>query len=594
MAIRTYDILLDSYNSTMPEPIVGRQGDKNGAVTLHVTITDRGTAVDLTGQTVNLMAETAKGTAVVADNNGVTVTNATDGKFDYAIPNALWSESGKITRAYFSLNDANGQQTTYDLIFIVKKAVDISQKHADDYISIIDGTLRSLKEKIDAMNTDVQTVLNAYNQGDFYNKSETDDKIDVAVDDFYNKKYIDAKPFMQYKDTAGTLTTAATNNGTTIHPRTEWLGLTDMPAKTDFGVEGETKYVAHRGNNRVFPENSLPAFRTVTRHWGIETDTSVTKDGYWVIMHDDTVDRMTNGSGAIKDLTLAQIQSLKIDNGSNISSLSDSDLVVPTVEQYFSICRSNGRGAFLEIKTADYTSQNYDDLATLIYRFGMDTSITLISFSLGALQEMKKRIPYVNVSFIVRTYSDDDANKASQLGVNSGIDVGNYSTITADNVSYAHAKGLKVGVWTPSDDSNRDKFNSLAIDYVTTNSLSGNLRYSTLSTYDSDGGWVAGDFSSEENHVEEIQPGKIFILLNVTSGNTESETRICKLPDWAVPMQHSIWCPATARTSDGVQAATVNVRGKGTKTGNEGYVVTGLGVLPKWTYMSTVYSTFGF
>lgn len=174
MAIRTYDILLDSYNSTMPEPIVGRQGDKNGAVTLHVTITDRGTAVDLTGQTVNLIAETAKGTAVVADNAGVTLTDAVNGKFDYAIPNALWSESGKITKAYFSLNDTDGQQTTYDLIFIVKKAIDTSQDKADDYITIIDGTIRDLKTKVDAIYTD-------YQSGNFYNKSETDSKDSVTL-----------------------------------------------------------------------------------------------------------------------------------------------------------------------------------------------------------------------------------------------------------------------------------------------------------------------------------------------------------------------------------------------------------------------------
>lgn len=574
MAIRTYGILLDSYNSTMPEPIVGRQGDKNGAVTLHVTITDRGTAVDLTGQTVNLIAETAQGTAVVADNAGVTLTDAVNGKFDYAIPNALWSEAGKITKAYFSLNDNDGQETTYDLIFMVKAAVDVTQDKADDYITVIDGTIRDLQSKVDAMNTDVQTILNAYNQGDFYSRDD-----------------IDTKPYMQYKDTEGTLTTAATNDGTTIHPRTEWLGLTDMPTKTDFGIEGETRYVAHRGNNTVFPENSLPAFRTVTRHWGIETDTSVTKDGYWVIMHDDTVDRMTNGTGAIKDLTLAEIQALRIDSGPNVSSLSDSELVVPTVEQYFSICRSTGRGAFLEIKTADYTSQNYDTLATLIYRFGMDTSVTLISFSLSALQEMKKRIPYVNVSLIVSTYSDASAITASKLGINSGIDVGNYSTITSANVSYAHDKGLKVGVWTPSDDSNRDKFNSLAIDYVTTNSLSGNLRYAALSTAGSGGGWVANSVSTEENHVEEIQPGKILIILNVKDGDTASNTTICRLPDWAVPMSHSIWSPATARTSDSVQAATVNIRSR-IDPDHSGEVVTGLGTLSRWTYMSAIYSVF--
>lgn len=183
MAIRTYDILLDSYNSTIPEPIVGRQGDKNGAVTLHVTITDRGTAVDLTGKTVNLMAETANGTAVVADNAGVTLTDTINGKFDYAIPNALWSESGKITKAYFSLNDNDGQQTTYDLIFIVKKAIDVSQKTADDYITIIDGTLRDLKTKIDA-------IYAEYQNGTFYSRNEIDEIIGNLNNVFYTQDEI--------------------------------------------------------------------------------------------------------------------------------------------------------------------------------------------------------------------------------------------------------------------------------------------------------------------------------------------------------------------------------------------------------------------
>jgi len=191
MAIRTYDVLLDSYNALIPEPIVGRQGDKNGAVTLHVTITDRGSAVDLTGQTINLMAETAKGTAIVADNLGVTLTDAVNGKFDYAIPNALWSESGKIKKAYFSLNDTDGQQTTYDLILIVKKAIDISKDKADDYITIIDGTMRDLQQKIDDLSANIATVVDAYNGGDFYNKTESDERfaqlnvansLDVTVD----------------------------------------------------------------------------------------------------------------------------------------------------------------------------------------------------------------------------------------------------------------------------------------------------------------------------------------------------------------------------------------------------------------------------
>lgn len=167
MSIRSYEINLDSFSSLIPEPIVGRQGDKNGAVTLYVTVTDRGGAVDLTEQTINLMAKTAKGTAIIADNAGVTITDAVNGKFTYEVPNALWSEAGKIKEAYFSLNDANGQQTTYDLIFIVKKAIDISQDKAEDYIAIIDGTLRDLKEKVDSIDSRLPSIVSGSPKGVF-------------------------------------------------------------------------------------------------------------------------------------------------------------------------------------------------------------------------------------------------------------------------------------------------------------------------------------------------------------------------------------------------------------------------------------------
>lgn len=239
MAIRTYDLLLDSYNSTIPEPIVGRQGDKNGAVTLHVTITDRGTVVDLTGQTINLIAETAKGTAVVADNLGVTLTDAANGKFDYAVPNALWSEAGKIKKAYFSLNDASGQQTTYDLIFMVKAAVDITQNKADDYITIIDGTLRDLKTKIDA-------IYAEYQNGSFYSRSE----IDTLLGNYYTKDEIDKKNEQVYFNVKnyGAKGDESTDDSTAINEAIEAAS----------GVKGRVWVPAgtyYLGNDLIFKSN---------------------------------------------------------------------------------------------------------------------------------------------------------------------------------------------------------------------------------------------------------------------------------------------------------------------------------------------------
>jgi len=181
MAIRTYKVTLDSKNTIAPEPVFLRQGDKTGAVVIDATLMDNGTPVSLSGLTPMFKANTADGQAVIADSTGFNIVNDSGGEFTYQVPNALSAVPGKIVTAYFSLSDASGSESTFDVAFIIKKAVDITQAQADDYITIIDGTLQSLQQKIDAMNTDVQTILNAFNKGDFYNKKYIDDFANESI-----------------------------------------------------------------------------------------------------------------------------------------------------------------------------------------------------------------------------------------------------------------------------------------------------------------------------------------------------------------------------------------------------------------------------
>lgn len=201
MAIRTYKVTLDTKNAIAPEPVYLRQGDKTGAVVIDAKLMDNGSPVSLSGLTPMFKANTADGQAVIADSTGFNIIDASGGEFTYQVPNALSSVPGKIVTAYFSLADSSGSESTFDVAFIIKKAVDITKPQANDYITIIDGTLQSLQQKIDAMNTDIQTIFNAYNQGDFYNKSETDNK-DAAT-------LASAKAYADTQDTS-TLASAKT------------------------------------------------------------------------------------------------------------------------------------------------------------------------------------------------------------------------------------------------------------------------------------------------------------------------------------------------------------------------------------------------
>lgn len=73
-----------------------------------------------------------------------------------------------------------------------------------------------------------------------------------------------------------------------------------------------TKIIAHRGSKGIRPENTLPAFEKAIEEGadGIETDVHMSKDKHLIIMHDETVDRTTNGTGRIFDKTLAELKQL--------------------------------------------------------------------------------------------------------------------------------------------------------------------------------------------------------------------------------------------------------------------------------------------
>ena len=73
---------------------------------------------------------------------------------------------------------------------------------------------------------------------------------------------------------------------------------------------------AHRGASHYAPENTLPAFALAARQGadGIELDVHLTKDDQLVVIHDETVDRTTNGTGWVKDYTLQELKTLCADN----------------------------------------------------------------------------------------------------------------------------------------------------------------------------------------------------------------------------------------------------------------------------------------
>ncbi len=213
-------------------------------------------------------------------------------------------------------------------------------------------------------------------------------------------------------------------------------------------TDEEVRFISHRGNSRVAPENSLPAFQQANT-WGVETDLRLTKDRQWVIMHDDSVDRMTNGSGLVSEFTLEEMNQLRIDHGKNVETFDQSQLMIPTLEDYLATMQQHHKVPLLDLKPTDLTADDYDNLAYWLDYYGFGESGMVISFDFLHLQEIKQRLPNIHVQLLSNELTEQVIADVYHLGNNAGLDV-RYDNIVSqvDLVTKAQSIGLKINAWT--------------------------------------------------------------------------------------------------------------------------------------------------
>ncbi len=143
--------------------------------------------------------------------------------------------------------------------------------------------------------------------------------------------------------------------------------------------------LAHRGCRAQAPENSLPAFELALAQGAdvLETDLQITKDRELVCIHDSTVDRTTDGSGPVDQMTLAEIKQLRV-RGRNDSAYPDAN--VPTLTELLDTFAHRTFFA-LELKSAAFTRPaDAELLLRVLTDYNALNKILLISFSLQALR----------------------------------------------------------------------------------------------------------------------------------------------------------------------------------------------------------------
>lgn len=168
---------------------------------------------------------------------------------------------------------------------------------------------------------------------------------------------------------------------------------------------GPAMIVAHRGCHVEAPENSLASFRRCM-FMGIdivETDVQLTKDGVLVLMHDATVDRTTNGSGRVADMTLAQIRQLRLRMGRGGADAVVTDERVPTFEEAMEAMRGEIL-VDLDAKGPDL-EQVWAQSLPLLERMGVLDQMT-VKMTSGRDDRLMDRVPLLKrVTYLQRVTS---------------------------------------------------------------------------------------------------------------------------------------------------------------------------------------------
>jgi len=218
------------------------------------------------------------------------------------------------------------------------------------------------------------------------------------------------------------------------------------------------KIIAHRGASAHAPENTLAAFALALEHHadGFELDVMLTKDKQLVVIHDDTVDRTTNGSGRVMDMTLDQLQQLDAGDGERI----------PTLEEVF---EQFGGKCLINIELKNYKSI-FDALpikvAEMVKVYDLAASVIISSFNPFNMSRFRRRLPEAVLGLItfpntarhwIWRFFKFDALHPHVKDVDAGL------------VSAAHARNRQVNVWTVDDPEDIRRLAALDVDGIITN-----------------------------------------------------------------------------------------------------------------------------
>ncbi|MGB7847611.1 MAG: glycerophosphodiester phosphodiesterase family protein [Candidatus Acidiferrum sp.] len=220
--------------------------------------------------------------------------------------------------------------------------------------------------------------------------------------------------------------------------------------------------IAHRGASGYAPENTLAAFRRAVAQGVtfIETDLHLTRDAHFVAIHDETVDRTTNGHGAVHNMTLAEVR--RLDAGSWFASEFMGERI-PTLEEILEFARKNDAVFYLELKPSGFWGGEHALISALRDSSEIPRSV-IISFDAAILAALRKIEPTLMTGLLHSGEAENPFEKAVEVGARQIAMRGDL--VTPNFLQQAKKRDLQVVCWTVNSQAHMRLLASAGVDGI--------------------------------------------------------------------------------------------------------------------------------
>lgn len=230
---------------------------------------------------------------------------------------------------------------------------------------------------------------------------------------------------------------------------------------------GEPAFIAaHRGDSARAPENTMPAFARAFRSdvEFVEADVQLTVDGHAVIIHDETVDRTTDGTGAVDELTLDQIRAL------DAGSWHGPDFAgtpVPTLEEFLDGLASSDKKTLLELK-GHWLAADIERVTIDVYARGVQDRVVFASFNLTTIAYLAEAAPAFPRVIVKRDLPSDPVSLTQYYGAIAILTTPNSLQNDPGVVDRMHEAGLGVLVYTLNSTQRWEEAHEFGVDGIIT------------------------------------------------------------------------------------------------------------------------------